>query len=83
MAEGKREAALEMLKSNELAKSSAAIAFNIGNINFELGELESTDQRWLHRDHQGEPTPQALAELFPNHSGAHRRILDCGAHDES
>lgn len=63
MAEGKREAALEMLKSNELAKSSAAIAFNIGNINFELGELESAEQFYL----------QALKK-FPSFRRAHRNL---------
>jgi tetratricopeptide (TPR) repeat protein len=63
MAEGQREAALEMLNSNELAKSSAAIAFNIGNIYFELGELKSAEQSYL----------QALKE-FPSFRRAHRNL---------
>jgi len=63
MAEGKREDALAMLMGNELAKSSAAIAFNAGNIQFELGELESAEQSYL----------QAL-KLFPSFRRAHRNL---------
>ncbi|MGB2402163.1 MAG: tetratricopeptide repeat protein [Akkermansiaceae bacterium] len=63
MAKGEREAALEMLNSNELAKSSAAIAFNIGNIYFELGKLKSAEQSYL----------KALKE-FPSFRRAHRNL---------
>ena len=63
MAEGKREDALEMLTSNDLAKSSAAIAFNMGNISFELGELDAAEQSYL----------QAL-ERFPSFRRAHRNL---------
>ena len=63
MAKGEREKALEILKVNELAKSSAAIAFNIGNICFELGQLDSAEQFYL----------QAL-DKFPNFRRAHRNL---------
>ncbi|MDG1358773.1 MAG: tetratricopeptide repeat protein, partial [Akkermansiaceae bacterium] len=63
MAKGERDVALEMLKGNELAESSAAIAFNIGNIYFELGQLESAEQFYL----------QAL-KGFPSFRRAHRNL---------
>ena len=40
MAKGERKSALTKLNSSSLAKSSAAVMFNIGNIAFESGDLE-------------------------------------------
>lgn len=63
MAEGKREDALAKLTDSELIKSSAAIAFNAGNIQFELGDLEAAEERYL----------QAL-KIFPSFRRAHRNL---------
>ena len=63
MADGKREEALALLTANELINSSAAIAFNAGNIQFEIGELEAAEQSYL----------RAL-ELFPSFRRAHRNL---------
>ena len=46
MAAGKREEALAKLTSSEFIKSSAAIAFNAGNIQFELGNLEDAEKHY-------------------------------------
>jgi len=63
MADGKREDALAKLTESELIKSSAAIAFNAGNIQFELGDLEAAEERYL----------QALKK-FPSFRRAHRNL---------
>ena len=41
MADGKRDAALEKLKSSELTGKSPALTFNLGNLLFETGETET------------------------------------------
>jgi len=46
MAKGQRKAALSKLKASPLAKSSAAIMYNIGNIAFELGNLELAEKQY-------------------------------------
>lgn len=63
MANGKRQEALAQLSASELMQSSAAIAFNAGNIQFELGELEAAEQSYL----------RAL-KLFPSFRRAHRNL---------
>jgi len=63
MADGKREAALKKIKASPLAKSSAAVAFNKGNIEFELGLLE-----------QSEASYQLAIKTFPNFRRAHRNL---------
>ena len=63
MAAGKRDEALKKLQSSPLAKSSAAIAFNIGNIQFELGYLKDA----------GESYQKAL-KVFPSFRRAHRNL---------
>lgn len=63
MADGKRKDALDKLTNSELIKSSAAIAFNAGNIQFELGDLEAAQERYL----------QAL-KIFPSFRRAHRNL---------
>ena len=63
MADGKREEALKKLKESSLAHSSAAIAFNIGNIEFELGRLEDSAKSY-----------QRALEKFPNFRRAHRNL---------
>ncbi len=63
MADGNREQALALLTKSELIESSAAIAFNAGNIQFELGQLEAAEKSYL----------RAL-KLFPSFRRAHRNL---------
>lgn len=63
MAAGKREEALAKLTSSELIKSSAAIAFNAGNIQFELQNLEDAEKHYT----------EAL-NILPSFRRAHRNL---------
>lgn len=63
MAAGKREEALATLTASELLKSSAAIAFNAGNIEFELGNLEAAANHY-----------RAALEISPSFRRAHRNL---------
>lgn len=63
MAEGKRKEALAKLKASPLVKSSAAIAFNAGNIQFELGDLKAAASDY-----------QAARKIFPSFRRAHRNL---------
>ena len=63
MAGGKRKEALAKLKASPLMKSSAAIAFNAGNIEFELGNLKEAAGHY-----------QAALKIFPSFRRAHRNM---------
>lgn len=63
MAEGNRKAALAKLTSSSLSKSSAAIAFNVGNIQFELGDLKSAITEY-----------ERAVKIFPSFRRAHRNL---------
>lgn len=63
MALGKRKEALAKLKASSLAKTSAAISFNIANIQFELGEMEDAAESY-----------QKALKIFPNFRRAHRNL---------
>lgn len=63
MAEGQREEALKKLNASPQAKTSAAIAFNRGNIEFELGQMKEAAESYL----------RAL-EIFPSFRRAHRNL---------
>lgn len=63
MAEQKREAALQTLKASELTKRSAALRFNQGNIEFELGKLKDAQASY-----------QAAIERFPTFLRAHQNL---------
>ena len=63
MASGKRKEALKKLTSSSLIKTSAAVAFNAGNIQFELGELESAINYY-----------ERSLNIFPTFRRAHRNL---------
>ena len=63
MADGKREDALKKLQSSPLVKSSAAIAYNAGNIQFELGQLKGAAVSY-----------QKALKIFPSFRRAHRNL---------
>ena len=63
MAAGQRKDALAKLKSSALIKSSAAVAFNAGNIQFELGELKAAIEYY-----------QQAIKIFPSFRRAHRNV---------
>lgn len=63
MAEGKREESLKKLQASPLVKTSAAIAFNVGNLQFELGELKKAAEAY-----------QKAISVFPNFRRAHRNL---------
>lgn len=63
MADGKREDALKKLQSSPLVKSSAAIAYNAGNIQFELGQLKEAAESY-----------QKALKIFPSFRRAHRNL---------
>lgn len=63
MADGKREDALKKLQTSPLVKTSAAIAYNAGNIQFELGQLKEAATSY-----------QQAIKLFPNFRRAHRNL---------
>lgn len=46
MAKGERKSALAKLRASSLAKSSAAVMFNIGNIAFETGDLDLAKEQY-------------------------------------
>ncbi|MCP5538406.1 MAG: tetratricopeptide repeat protein [Akkermansiaceae bacterium] len=63
MAAGKRKEALEKLIGSPLVKTSAAIAYNAGNIQFELGELKEAAGHY-----------QSALAIFPSFRRAHRNL---------
>ncbi|BDS08308.1 hypothetical protein NT6N_33480 [Oceaniferula spumae] len=63
MASGDRKGALAKLKSSSLIKTSPAVAFNAGNIQFELGEMESAAEYY-----------QQALKVFPSFRRAHRNL---------
>ncbi|MDC0088084.1 tetratricopeptide repeat protein [Akkermansiaceae bacterium] len=63
MADGKRKEALQKLKSSSSFSSSAALLFNAGNIEFELGNTSEAQAHYQ----------QSLA-LFPNFRRAHKNL---------
>lgn len=63
MAGGKRKEALAKLKASKQLKTSAAIAFNAGNIEFELGNLKEAATHY-----------QSALETFPSFRRAHRNL---------
>lgn len=63
MADGKREEALKKLQASSLVKTSAAIAYNAGNIQFELGQVKEAAESY-----------QKALKLFPDFRRAHRNL---------
>ena len=63
MAAGKRKDALQKLTSSSLIRTSAAVAFNAGNIQFELGELKSAISYY-----------ERALNIFPTFRRAHRNL---------
>ncbi len=63
MAAGKREAAFKKLKASKWLESSAAVAFNAGNIQFELGHLKEAARHY-----------QTALKIFPSFRRAHRNL---------
>lgn len=63
MADGKRKEALGKLEASALVKSSAAVAFNAGNIQFELGGLKQAADYY-----------QSALKIFPSFRRAHRGL---------
>lgn len=63
MADGKRKQALEQLKANPFIKTSAAVAFNAGNIQFELGDLKEAAEYY-----------RRALDIFPSFRRAHRNL---------
>ena len=63
MASGKRKEALQKLTSSSLIKTSAAVAFNAGNIQFELGKLDSAINYY-----------ERSLNIFPTFRRAHRNL---------
>ena len=63
MADGKREEALAKLKESPLIKTSAAMAFNAGNIEFELGKLKEAAAHY-----------ESALKIFPSFRRAHRNL---------
>lgn len=63
MEAGKRKEALAKLTSSSLIKSSAAVAFNAGNIQFELGDMKSAITYY-----------QSAVKIFPSFRRAHRNL---------
>ena len=63
MAGGKRKEALAKLAGSSLVRTSAAVAFNAGNIQFELGEMESAVNYY-----------QRALRIFPSFRRAHRNL---------
>ncbi|MBT8037436.1 MAG: tetratricopeptide repeat protein [Verrucomicrobiae bacterium] len=63
MAAGKREQALAKLKASPMLQSSAAIAYNAGNIQFELGALKEAAKHY-----------QDALKIFPSFRRAHRNL---------
>ncbi len=63
MAEGKRDDALKKLTASALMKTSAAVAFNAGNIQFELGDLKEAAAHY-----------ESALKIFPSFRRAHRNL---------
>ncbi|MGB0775704.1 MAG: tetratricopeptide repeat protein, partial [Akkermansiaceae bacterium] len=63
MADGKREEALKKLTSHATAKSSAAVLFNMGNIQFELGKMKEAGESY-----------QKAIKIHPSFLRAHRNL---------
>lgn len=63
MAEDKRTAALEKLKSSELTKSSAALTFNLANLYFETGDIKSAITSY-----------ETALKTYPSFRRAHRNL---------
>ncbi len=71
MAKGDRKGALKKLQASKLAKSSASVMFNIGNVAFELGDLELSKTSYL-----------AAIKKFPNYLRAHQNLAVVYLRDE-
>lgn len=63
MAAGKRKEALAKLNASPLMETSAALAFNAGNIQFELGDLKEAASHY-----------QRALKTFPSFRRAHRNL---------
>jgi len=63
MAEDKRTAALEKLKSSELTKSSPALTFNLANLYFETGDIKNAINSY-----------QSALKEYPSFRRAHRNL---------
>jgi len=70
MATGNRELALKKLQASPLAKSSAAIIYNVGNIQFELGKMKEAAESY-----------QKAIKIFPSFRRAHRNLAFVYAHE--
>ena len=63
MAKGQRKEALAKLKASPLAKTSAKIMFDMGNLNFELGNVEKAQEHYT-----------SAIKKFPNYLRAHENL---------
>lgn len=63
LAEGNRDKAIEALRKSDLADRSPAIAFQLGTLHFESGELE-----------KAKASLQEALKQFPNFRDAHRNL---------
>ncbi len=63
MAKGERKDALKKLQASDLAKTSASVMFNIGNVAFELGELDLAEKSYV-----------LALEKFPSYLRAHQNL---------
>lgn len=63
MAEDKRTAALEKLKSNELTKTSPALTFNLANLYFETGDTKNAITSY-----------ETALKAYPSFRRAHRNL---------
>jgi tetratricopeptide (TPR) repeat protein len=63
MAKGEREESLKKLLGSPLSKTSAAVVFNVGNIQFELGQMKEAAESY-----------QQAIKRFPNFRRAHRNL---------
>ena len=70
MAQGKREKALQTLSKSRFAHKSAAIDFNMGNLQFELGKIKDAILSY-HR----------AIRRFPNFRRAHKNLGFCYARE--
>jgi tetratricopeptide (TPR) repeat protein len=63
MAAGKRDAALEKITSSKLTADSAALTFNLGNLQFETGEIKKAIAAY-----------KTALEKYPSFRRAHRNL---------
>lgn len=63
MVAGNRKSALALLEGNELTKSSAALLFNQGNLEFELGDLDKALVNY-----------EKALKIYPSFRRAHRNL---------